>query len=207
MSQHTDETDDHKDTGIRPFVCKRCQRSFTRQDSLARHEKLHLRKASAALNASSPRRASTPIHAGLPISPAQSISDGSSTSAAPPIDATPGNDWTQQSVQDVTLDGFDTSAADLDFQLMWPDSENLFQTIMSSDVNSWPMPLGLLPFPPHSDAGSLASFESPALSVPTGESQQAVQDVSQMITNLVSQKRIKGCERPSDIVPVKQRHS
>jgi uncharacterized Zn-finger protein len=32
------------DTGFRPYRCKECQRTFSRQDSLVRHEKLHTRK-------------------------------------------------------------------------------------------------------------------------------------------------------------------
>ena len=40
-------------------------------------------------------------------------------------------------------------ASDLDFALIWPDSEDLFQSLMSSDTaDQWQMPLGTLPFPP-----------------------------------------------------------
>ncbi|ESZ95895.1 hypothetical protein SBOR_3708 [Sclerotinia borealis F-4128] len=40
------------------------------------------------------------------------------------------------------------STADIDFELIWPDSEDLFETLMSSDpTNSWQIPIGTLPIP------------------------------------------------------------
>jgi hypothetical protein len=87
-------------------------------------------------------------------------------------------------------------AADLDFALIWPDSESLFQSLMSSDTtDQWEMPLGTLPFPPvvqdinTMNFGSPSSFDDRSSSVgtiPSGEGHQAVRDVTEMITSSVS---------------------
>ena len=85
------------------------------------------------------------------------------------------------------------SATDLDFQLIWPDSEELFQSIMSSD-NTSQMPLGTLPFPQSLDQFTPTSLDSPnsfddrgsaIKTIPNGGGHQAVHGVSKMITNLV----------------------
>lgn len=87
-----------------------------------------------------------------------------------------------------------TQSADLDFDLIWPDAEDLLQTLMSTDsVNQWQMPLGTLPFsatPSTSEVtfGTPGSFEErpPSIgAIPTGGNHQAVQDVSKMVSNLV----------------------
>lgn len=89
-------------------------------------------------------------------------------------------------------------SAEGEFDLIWPDTEDLFQSIMSSDpINPWQMPLGTLPFVTGFDqvnnlscAQNSASYE-PGLALDTtpsqnsSESHQAVQDVSQMVTTLV----------------------
>lgn len=86
-------------------------------------------------------------------------------------------------------------ASDLDFALIWPDSENLFQSIMSSDTSDqWQIPLGSLPIPPvvqdvsGVNFGSPNSFDDRASSIgtiPSGGSHQAVRDVSDMVTSSV----------------------
>jgi hypothetical protein len=84
---------------------------------------------------------------------------------------------------------------DVDFDLIWPDSEDLFQSIMSTETsNQWQMPLGTLPFsasPTASDVafGTPSSFDERPSSIgtiPSGGNHQAVQDVSKMVSNLVS---------------------
>ena len=84
---------------------------------------------------------------------------------------------------------------DLDFQLMWPDSEDLFQSIMSSDNNTQQMPLGTLPFPQTVDQFTPTSLDSPSSfddrgsaikAIPSSGGHQAVYGVSKMISNLVS---------------------
>ncbi len=83
---------------------------------------------------------------------------------------------------------------DVDFDLIWPDSEDLFQSIMSTETsNQWQMPLGTLPFsasPTTSDVafGTPSSFDERPSSIgtiPSGGNHQAVQDVSKMVSNLV----------------------
>lgn len=90
-------------------------------------------------------------------------------------------------------------ASDLDFALIWPDSENLFKSLMSSDTtDQWQMPLGTLPFPPvvqdvnDMNFGSPNSFHDRTSSVgaiPTGGGHQAVRDVTEMVTSSVSLTR------------------
>jgi hypothetical protein len=86
--------------------------------------------------------------------------------------------------------------SDLDFALVWPDSEDLFQSLMSSDIaDQWQMPLGTLPFPPvvqdvnGVNFGSPNSFDDRSSSVgaiPSGGGHQAVRDVTEMVTSSVS---------------------
>lgn len=88
------------------------------------------------------------------------------------------------------------ATSDLDFDLIWPDSENLFQSIMSSDTaDQWQMPLGTLPFPPVVQDinglgfGSPNTFDdrSPSIgAIPSGGNRQAVRDVTEMVTSSVS---------------------
>ena len=84
---------------------------------------------------------------------------------------------------------------DLDFELIWPDSEDLLQTLMSTDAtNQWQMPLGTLPFsaipsPNDITLDTPASFDERPSSIgaiPFGANQKAVQDVSKMVSNAVS---------------------
>lgn len=91
--------------------------------------------------------------------------------------------------------GMHNVASDLDFALVWPDSENLFQSLMSSDTtDQWQMPLGTLPFPPvvqdinGMNFGSPNSFDDRSSSVgtiPSGGGHQAVRDVTEMVTSSV----------------------
>ena len=111
----------------------------------------------------------------------------------------PQSDVPDQGLQNIAL------SADLDFELIWPDTEDLFHTIMSSDT-SWQMPLATLPFPPGmtgtgaAQPDSVATYDTPSSfddrassvgSIPTGGSHQAVHDVSQMVTSLVSDKHFR----------------
>lgn len=83
---------------------------------------------------------------------------------------------------------------DLDLALIWPDSEELFHSIMSSEaVEQCQVPLGTLPFPPIVDQTSITNFgnssafgdQSPVGTIPSGKGHQAVRDVSEMVTSLV----------------------
>jgi len=57
--------------------------------------------------------------------------------------------------------------ADLDFSLVWPDSEYLFENLISSEaMNQWQMPLGTLPISTFGTTGSSIG------TIPSGESHQ-----------------------------------
>lgn len=87
-------------------------------------------------------------------------------------------------------------SAELDFDLMWPDSEDLFETLLATETtNQWQMPLTTLPissrslYTSNTDFGTPNSFREQAPSIdpiPSGESHKAVHNVSNMVTNLVS---------------------
>ncbi|KAL4999271.1 C2H2 type zinc finger domain protein [Aspergillus recurvatus] len=174
-------------TGSKPFVCKECRRPFARQDALTRHEKLHTR-AAATKQAHAQQSLQVPQVTSLdtlaweaPRPPAE---------AAVPTSATD-QPWVTSVAQQAS--GLQGVASDLDFALIWPDSENLFQSIMSSDSpDQWQIPLGSLPIPPvvqdvsGMNFGSPNSFDDRASSIgtiPSGGSHQAVRDVSDMVTS------------------------
>ena len=88
--------------------------------------------------------------------------------------------------------------ADLDFDLVWPDSEDLFETLMSSEsANQWQLPLGAFPLSTGASSTSFgptsSSFDKgPSIgAIPSGESHQAVHNVSEMVTALVSPSKFK----------------
>ncbi|KAJ5103859.1 hypothetical protein N7532_004388 [Penicillium argentinense] len=173
-------------TGAKPYVCKECCRPFARQDALTRHEKLHQRDVNAKHGSPS---VSAPPSASLD---SMASWDTGSTSTAPPASTSAtSHSWDEsQSSQHA---GMQNVASDLDFALIWPDSENLFQSLMSSDTtDQWQMPLGTLPFPPviqdvnGMNFGSPNSFDDRSSSVgaiPSGEGHQAVRDVTEMVTS------------------------
>ncbi|KAF9886616.1 hypothetical protein FE257_011256 [Aspergillus nanangensis] len=116
--------------------------------------------------------------------------DGSRATADVPapacVDYTPSQTWG-------TLPSDQNSGSDLDFALIWPDSENLFQSLMASDTtDQWQMPLGALPFPPVVQDVNTISFGSPHSfddrsssigTIPSGGSHEAVRDVTEMVTS------------------------
>jgi len=91
-------------------------------------------------------------------------------------------------------------SADLDFDLMWPDSEDLFETLMAPDpTNPWQIPQNNAYSPPPQSIfnfgtpASIIDKGSPMSSVSSGESHRAVHNVSEMVTNLVSDLRDMWC--------------
>ncbi len=84
---------------------------------------------------------------------------------------------------------------DFDFELIWPDSEDLLQTLLSTDgATQLQMPLGTLPFSATPSSVD-TTFDTPSSfdvrpssigAIPFGANQQAVQDVSKMVSNVVS---------------------
>lgn len=105
-----------------------------------------------------------------------------------------------------------SALTDIDFNLMWPDSEDLFNSIFSFDVsNSWQLPPGTLPLPsdqpsqvgagmlPPSSIGAYPNavqsehirldenqVRSNDSNVRSGDNQGAIHGVSQMVSNLSS---------------------
>ncbi len=178
---------------MKPFVCRTCSRAFGRQDSLARHERIHSRHKAARKAPSS--EASFGARLPTPESSHASLDLSQSTPYQAPQQ--PLNVF----AQDDALDGYlgDLPSNHIDFDLIWPDSESLFQSILSSDTSSqWQLPLGTLPFPSLiSSTSPRISHESPRFgeqpesigSIPHGGNNRAVQDVSKMITNEVRSLR------------------
>jgi hypothetical protein len=156
---------------------------------LTRHEKLHTR-AAATKQAQSLQS--------LPVSRVTSFDTLPWDAPRPPAEdvvtaCPPGHAWETSDAHQAS--GLQATASDLDFALIWPDSENLFQSIMSSDTSDqWQIPLGALPVPPvvqdisGMNFGSPNSFDDRASSIgtiPSGGSHQAVRDVSDMVTSSV----------------------
>ena len=180
----------NEDTGSKPYQCKECQRCFSRQDSLARHEKLHTRRRVVKDVVSSPIALDQEIR---PESvDCSELSNGTSYS----FSETTSNDTDglNDVVSEPAVSQSMNQGAELDFDLIWPDSEDLFQTIMSTEkANQWEIPLGTLPFSVSPDTSNIP-FETPSSfderpssigTIPSGGNSQAVQDVSKMISNLV----------------------
>ncbi|CAI7649722.1 unnamed protein product [Penicillium pancosmium] len=173
-------------TGAKPYVCKECRRPFARQDALTRHEKLHQRDLNAKHG---PPLASVPPSASL--DSMASWDTRSASTGGPASTSATSRSWDES--HSAQASSMQNVAADLDFALIWPDSENLFQSLMSSDTtDQWEMPLGTLPFPPvvqdinTMNFGSPSSFDDRSSSVgtiPSGEGHQAVRDVTEMITS------------------------
>ncbi|KXG54204.1 Transcription factor [Penicillium griseofulvum] len=118
--------------------------------------------------------------------------DTSSASTAEPASTSAtSHSWDESHLGDHA--GMHNIASELDFALVWPDSENLFQSLMSSDTtDQWQMPLGTLPFPPVVQDINGMNFVSPNSfddrrssvgAIPSGGGHQAVRDVTEMVTS------------------------
>ncbi|GAB1191903.1 hypothetical protein APSETT444_001087 [Aspergillus pseudonomiae] len=178
-----------EDTGAKPFVCKECRRPFARQDALARHEKLHARAAANSKLPQGQHVHEIPQPASLEALPLWDTTRAPvDTAISVPV---PNQTW--DASQPEQNPGLQHAASDLDFTLIWPDSESLFQSIMSSDTtDQWQMPLGALPFPPVVQDVNSMSFGSPNSfddrsssigTIPSGGSHQAVRDVTEMVAS------------------------
>lgn len=182
------------DTGIRPYKCKECQRLFARQDSLFRHEKLHVKEANDYPSPSSTNSTHNPNFTLL--GPDSSNGFHETDDHDSPSQPTPPH----LSMFDIDTPAADPAtashnlqSADLDFDLMWPDTEDLFETLMAPDpTNPLQIPYSNS-YPSPSQSGfsfgtpaSIIDKASPMSSVCSGESHRAVHNVSEMVTNLVS---------------------
>ncbi|KAL4872737.1 hypothetical protein BDV12DRAFT_125710 [Aspergillus spectabilis] len=174
-------------TGSKPFVCKECRRPFARQDALTRHEKLHTR---VAVSKQAQGHQPLQVHQVTSLDTLPWEAPRAQAETIVPTSA-PGQGWETSDAQQAA--NLQAVASDLDFALIWPDSEDLFQSIMSSDTSDqWQIPLGALPIPPvvqdvsGMNFGSPNSFDDRASSIgtiPSGGSHQAVRDVSDMVTS------------------------
>ncbi|PVH72705.1 hypothetical protein DL98DRAFT_609856 [Cadophora sp. DSE1049] len=181
-------------TGVRPYKCKECQRLFARQDSLARHEKLHIRDTN---DYPSPPSTTSMQYPSSRISTSSSPKERSEASGhVSQSHSTPSQFSTFDNqtpiIPNSNLPHMPLSA-DLDFDLMWPDSEDLFETLMAPDpTNPWQIPQNNAYSPPPQSVfnfgtpASIIDKGSPMSSVSSGESHRAVHNVSEMVTNLSS---------------------
>ncbi|GIZ48522.1 hypothetical protein CKM354_001157600 [Cercospora kikuchii] len=111
---------------LKPFTCQICSRSFSRADVLGRHVKGH--KSGAVLQ-------SSPDTNGAPDSHAASGAAGLSHEGTGQQLLDAGTTlWTGAPAGDYLLPS-DTSSS-----LIWPDSENFFQTLTSNHVDAWNQP-------------------------------------------------------------------
>lgn len=96
-----------------------------------------------------------------------------------------------------SLDLQDPPLPEADSSLMWPDSEDLFQSIFANDISlsCWQLPPGTLPLPPSFDTASMVPTATNLTNigginagnaVPSGDSQHAVHGVSQMVSTFSS---------------------
>ncbi|KAI2793312.1 hypothetical protein POX_b03366 [Penicillium oxalicum] len=165
-----------------------CRRPFARQDALTRHEKLHKRDADATQDPSTPSLPTPSTFldlsktwktnaACITCSPSENLTESGSISE-------------QQAAKELNLRN---TPSDVDFDLIWPDSEELFQSIMATDVSDqWQMLSGTLPFPlvAHDTPGPLfrspVSFDDRGSSVgdiPNGSGHRAVHDVTELVAS------------------------
>ena len=198
-------------TGLKPYVCKSCKRSFSRQDSLVRHEKLHTREPTAtgavSLNETGASEAATRDARATTTAAESWVASGSAAAApynSPPLStpselerehhSIPAAIGSSQYGTPPDLSQEVLQSAELDFELIWPDSADLYQALMSQDTSlQWQMPLGTLPFSYEVPALQVdninKSYATPAslddrvssIGVPAGGSDLALKDVRSMV--------------------------
>ncbi|KAF2403453.1 hypothetical protein EJ06DRAFT_579488 [Trichodelitschia bisporula] len=162
-------------TGARPFVCKVCRRPFSRQDSLSRHERLHVRPLGAAST-----ETSRPTTSEAPVSPESLPQTENGTSGCNGSRISVSSPEVEQQLS--TANAFPvTQSMDLDYELIWPESEELFHSIME------PSALPFLPavFPQidlNMRAGTPTFLERGLpIDISTGVSQKAIPDVNRLV--------------------------
>lgn len=156
-----------------------------------------------------------PVPQSTPLSPQTALID-----SLPPWESNHASTAATTSAPSQTWDtpaSTQNTASDFDFSLIWPDSENLFQSIMSTGTaDQWQMPLGTLPFPPvvqntnTMNFGSPNSFDDRSSSIgaiPSGGSHQAVRDVTEMVTSSVGFLMLLLIMLILILLPVLQRNS
>ncbi|KAL1968705.1 hypothetical protein VTN77DRAFT_1531 [Rasamsonia byssochlamydoides] len=189
--------------GIQTFCLQRVWPAVCSSRRSARHGKLHTRRdstkyASPSSVSSIEQQAATEIPPPAPSS-ASTWDCGSQMQQSAVTTSTAGQSWVESQSSSSTNNrhvGLQTTtpATELDLALIWPDSEELFHSIMSSEaVEQWQVPLGTLPFPPIVDQTSTTNLDSPSTfgdrsssvgTIPSGKGHQAVRDVTEMVTSL-----------------------
>lgn len=173
-------------------MCAQCSRPFARQDSLARHQKLHRRRDTGVFPTSPSNQI---IQQSLP-SPLSSSGDDAVNQASTQsvLQATP---WERQggSSEISQQNENEQTSVFLDFDLIWPDSEQLFESLMALDNTNARLleplsdpPVSSLGLPQNIPASSRSSQQTTSLmgANTSGESHRAVHNVSEMVTAIVS---------------------
>ncbi|KAL0930160.1 C2H2 type zinc finger domain protein [Colletotrichum truncatum] len=154
-------------TGAKPFKCAICERSFSRGDVLSRHVKGH-RKAPQS------QSLSTNTENQGPIQPFQAPSVESSLS----VDGSQAGPVAGTGL--ATASGHDASST-----LLWPDSEELFQSLISADGMTWDQPIpGVIPPAdiPHDLPSALRLRTADELAA-AEDGHRAVQTINGLLTN------------------------
>jgi hypothetical protein len=160
-----------------------------------RHERLHTRSSGRHSTSASIQSQHEP----QPITPESlnSIDEAHDLSADRGTHANNGAHNEEQRHEEVPVPTPDL-ISDLNFELIWPDSEDLFQTIMATEFPN--VQVGAYSFESPSTPialdPSLASLPNPnsrvesisVQTIPTGGNQRAVDDVSRMISTMVSRE-------------------
>lgn len=188
---------ERRHTGSRPYSCKTCGRAFSRQDSLLRHARLHERPRDNPY-------ASPPSSVGAQTS---SPDEALRSTQSSPLDFPASNKPRLYDVTDPHVESHSAHSVDhadhntteaslpaIDLDLMWPDSEDLFQALLTStDGKEWQSPLGPscigTPTSTFSPVASHSRFgdQPPSIdSIPLGANNRAVDEVSAMISAQVS---------------------
>ncbi|KAK2790773.1 hypothetical protein FQN53_008596 [Emmonsiellopsis sp. PD_33] len=179
--------------GGRNLACKYCQRSFSRAGGLKRHERSQTDETpeyikTRELNLSSAIYVNGPLPVKMLWHAIKGcIREEQTTKLQRQYRQEAGLRYPALGMIIIPND----DRVELDFSLVWPDSEDLYQTIISSDAaNQWQVPLGTLPLPSNPHKSNSMNFESPSSfddrrspigAIPCGGSHQAVQDVTEMV--------------------------
>ncbi|KAL1297157.1 hypothetical protein AAFC00_004733 [Neodothiora populina] len=175
-------------TGVRPFACKECHRAFSRQDSLARHEKLHLRRDKKGYTGQQSVASTTPKSMGIPTLPTpEDYTDNSLYGEITGAQDLSDSGWMERQDMDHISFMDVTQNSDIDFPLIWPDSEELFQSLLTAEPTPQ-VAFGMLPLPPTSGR-DIEQYQvdkehkSTAGAIPIGGGYNAVNCASRMILN------------------------
>ncbi|KAL4982741.1 cytochrome P450 [Aspergillus falconensis] len=162
---------------LQPYRCTTCGRCFSRQDVLNRHLRVHSESSAATTDI------------GPQITP-QSLAGPSEWPSMSHQDTSPAQlqDNHCLPLYETPVDDVRPASANLTPGLLWPDSEQLLQNIMSIDPNIWQQPLALTP-------STLAVLDtpgefmenryqqSPANSIIADDGRQAVQSLNSLISD------------------------